>query len=146
MPPFFVFFGGGGLPLPPSFRCNRSANNIYSHQVFCSESGRVCKTLTSCEVSSTSITFFRIPLIRLSLLGVWVWGGGEWGFGYIRWGRSMPRQDGNEYGCSLLMPIWCHLVPLDNGLCAQKKYCIPPPLRVTTHVQAVGRPLIWGRW
>lgn len=68
----FFFWGGSGLPLPPSFRCNRSATNIYSHQVFCSESGRVCKTLTSCEVSSTSITFFRIPLIRLSLLGVWV--------------------------------------------------------------------------
>lgn len=130
------------LPQSLNYSCDRSANNLSSHQVFYSELERVCKTLTSCEVSSTSITFFRIPLIGLSLLGVW--GGGGVGFGYIRWGRSMPGQDGNEYGCCLVLPICCHLVLLDNSLRAQKKYSILLS-RVTTHVQAVGCPLIWER-
>lgn len=52
---------------------------------------------------------------------------GGLGFACIRRGRSMPGQDGNEYGCSLLLPIWCHLVPHDNGPCAQKKYNILSP-------------------
>lgn len=58
----------------------------------------------------------------ISLGGV-LWEGGA----YIRRGRSMPGQDGNEYGCSLLPPIWCHLVPHDNSPCSQKKYNILPP-------------------
>lgn len=70
---------------------------------------------------------------------------------YIRWSRSMPRQDRNEYGCSLLLLIWCHLVPLVSGLCSQKiiQQLVLSPERwwpTHKHIFACNYITFWFSW